>query len=56
MDPVYSYDGLDVGKIYFLSLSWNHSFSTFSLDQESDKNLFSINGNQKITFVSLNNI
>ena len=56
VDPVYSYDGLDVGKIYFLSLSWNLSFSPLSLDQESDKNPFSINSNQRITYVSLNNI
>ena len=51
----YSYDGLDVGKIYFLILSWNLSFSPLSLDQESDKNPFSINGNQRITYVSFNN-
>ena len=55
MDPVYSYDGLDVGKIYFISLSWNYSYRTLSLDQESDKNLFSININQRITYESFNN-
>jgi len=55
VDPVYSYDGLDVGKIYFLSLSWNLSYSPLSLDQESDKNLFSININQRITYEIFNN-
>ena len=55
VDPVYSYDGLDVGKIYFLSLSRNHLFSPLSLDQESDKNLFSINSNQRITYEIFNN-
>ena len=55
VDPVYSYYGLDVGKIYFLSLSWNQSFSSLSLDQESDKNLFSININQRINYEIFNN-
>ena len=54
VDPLYSYYGLDVGKIYFLSLSRNHLFSPLSLDQESDKNLFSINNNQRITYEIFN--